>query len=89
MLTMQDHIKRVAAMSRRCSHGKTFDEPCIDCKLVLAREGLAWATQSVERYSAQIAELEAEKEALTIRGAEENDANDFWARGEHMPGVTR
>ena len=28
-------------------------------------------------------------EALTIRSDEPNDANDFYARGEHMPGVTR
>lgn len=83
MLPMQCHIKRIATMSRRCSHGKTFEEPCIDCKLVLAREALAWATQGVELYSAKIAQLEAEKQS------EENDANDFWARGEHMPGVTR
>jgi hypothetical protein len=44
-----------------CSHGKTFAEPCIECKLVSAREGLAWATQSVDRYSKLIAELEVEK----------------------------
>jgi len=40
-----------------CGHGKTFNEPCTECQLVLAREGLAWALQSVEKYSKFIAEL--------------------------------
>jgi len=40
-----------------CGHGKTFKEPCTECQLVLAREGLAWALQSVEKYSKFIAEL--------------------------------
>jgi hypothetical protein len=61
VLALQNHIERIATMSRGCGHGKTFAEPCIDCQLVLAREGLAWATQSVDRYSKLIAELEVEK----------------------------
>lgn len=45
-----------------CSHGKTFKEPCIECQLVLAREGLAWAQQSVAKYSKFIAEFEPERQ---------------------------
>jgi hypothetical protein len=60
VLALQNHIEGIATM-KGCSHGKTFAEPCIECKLVSAREGLAWATQSVDRYSKLIAELEVEK----------------------------
>jgi hypothetical protein len=60
VLALQNNFERIAAMSRGCSHGKTLAEPCIDCKLVLAREGLAWAQQGVERYSKLIAEMEGE-----------------------------
>lgn len=45
-------------MNSGCSHGKTFKEPCTECQLVLAREGLAWALQSVDKYSKLIADLE-------------------------------
>jgi len=44
-----------------CSHGKTFEERCIECELVSAREGLRWAKESVEKYSERIAKLEAER----------------------------
>jgi len=47
-----------------CSHGKTFDERCIDCELVLAREGLRWSQEGVERYTQQIARLETEKRVI-------------------------
>ncbi|WP_448043779.1 hypothetical protein [Bradyrhizobium liaoningense] len=43
-----------------CGHGKTFKEPCIECQLVLAREGLAWAIKRVEKYSKFIADLAPE-----------------------------
>jgi len=42
-----------------CGHGKLFTEPCIECQLISAREGLKWAQENVERYSCRIAELEA------------------------------
>lgn len=45
-----------------CGHGKTFDERCIDCELVLAREGERWAQESLIRYRAKIAKLEQERE---------------------------
>lgn len=44
-----------------CGHGKLFSERCIECALISAREGLKWATENVDRYSKQIAELEKEK----------------------------
>lgn len=48
-----------------CSHGKTFDEPCVECELVLCREGLKISEQRAARYRARIAELNAlgEKES--------------------------
>ena len=50
-------------MTRKgCSHGKTFDERCIDCELVLAREGERWAQESLVLYRTKIAKLEQEKE---------------------------
>jgi hypothetical protein len=138
VFALQNDIERIAAM-KGCSHGKTFAEPCIECKLVSAREGLAWAQQGVERYSKLIEELEStlglaearesseidrmrrkmteihdisqdqnmaaweklDNIAATASSAlgiwhqreapaeEHNEVNDFYARGEHMPGVTR
>lgn len=51
------------ALLSGCGHGKTFKEPCTECHLVLAREGLAWALQSVEKYSKFIAELAPEPQS--------------------------
>lgn len=49
-------------MTRKgCGHGKTFDERCIECELVLAREGERWAKESLALYRAKIAKLEQEK----------------------------
>jgi hypothetical protein len=45
-------------MFNGCGHGKTFKEPCAECQLVLAREGLAWAQNSVEKYRKLVADLE-------------------------------
>lgn len=56
-----------------CSHGKTFDERCIDCELVLAREGLRWSQEGVERYTQQIARLEAEKCANITQTGQDKD----------------
>jgi hypothetical protein len=40
-----------------CSHGKTFDERCIGCELVLAREALASARNNVNRYEQALRSL--------------------------------
>ncbi len=44
---------------KSCSHGKTFDEPCSECELVLCREGLAAAEGRAAQYRERIAELTA------------------------------
>ena len=49
-----------------CGHGKTFEERCIECELVSAREGLRWAKESVEKYSERIVKLEVERGASVL-----------------------
>lgn len=39
-----------------CGHGKTWNEPCIECSLHWYREGLAAAERRVAEYKARIAE---------------------------------
>lgn len=53
-------------LMKGCSHGRTFEEPCVECKLVSAREGLAWAEQNTKKYSKLIAELEAELATYSV-----------------------
>lgn len=48
-------------MPKGCDHAKAFKERCIECEIVSAREGLAWAQDSFCQYSKLIAKLEAEK----------------------------
>lgn len=52
---------------KTCSHGKTFDERCIGCEIVLAREGERWAGENWAKYRDLVARLTAEQDAL-IRG---------------------
>jgi hypothetical protein len=52
----------LSSIPRRCGHAKSFTDRCIDCELVSAREGLAWAKDGVEKYSKLIAKLEAEQQ---------------------------
>lgn len=54
-----------------CSHGKTFSQRCVECDLLLAREGERWALADVAKYRARIALLESE---LASHNAEK--AND-------------
>ncbi|MCK1281499.1 hypothetical protein IVB46_40405, partial [Bradyrhizobium sp. 61] len=46
-------------LKKGCGHGRPFKQRCIDCELVSAREGLAWAKEGVEKYSKLIVKLEA------------------------------
>lgn len=62
-----------------CSHGKTFKEPCTECQLVLAREGLAWALQSVEKYSKLIAELATDLSAPWV------EHGTGWTKVHNLP----
>ena len=50
------------ATPKSCGHSKSFSERCIECELVLAREGLAWAKDNLNTYSKLIIKLEAERE---------------------------
>jgi len=54
LMAHYDHFKQ-------CGHGKRYDERCVECEIVSAREGLAWAKIDVERYEARLAQLEIEK----------------------------
>lgn len=45
-----------------CGHGRPFKQRCIDCELMSAREGLAWAKDDVEKYSKLIVKLETEQQ---------------------------
>lgn len=47
---------------RGCSHGKTFDEPCCECELLLLREGIEFAQARLARAQKRIAEIEASKQ---------------------------
>jgi hypothetical protein len=44
-----------------CGHAKSFSTRCIECELISAREGLAWAKDSFAQYSKLVAKLEAEQ----------------------------
>lgn len=44
-----------------CGHARPFAARCIECELISAREGLAWAKDSFDKHSKLIAKLEAEK----------------------------
>jgi hypothetical protein len=46
---------------RICGHARPFAVRCIECELVSAREGLAWAKDSFDKYSKLVAKLEAEQ----------------------------
>lgn len=46
---------------RGCSHGKTFDEPCHECELILLREGIEHAQERIAKWHRRIAEIEALK----------------------------
>jgi hypothetical protein len=48
-------------MPKECGHAKSFKDRCIECELVSAREGLAWAKDNLNQYSKLIEKLEAEK----------------------------
>lgn len=62
-----------------CGHGKTFQEPCTECQLVLAREGLSCALQSVEKYSKLIAELTPDRAAPWV------ELGTGWAKVHNLP----
>ena len=44
-----------------CGHARPFSTRCIECELISAREGLAWAKDSFDKNSKLVAKLEAEK----------------------------
>jgi hypothetical protein len=43
-----------------CGHNKSFKERCIECELVLVREGLAWSERKASEYRDAVVRLEAE-----------------------------
>lgn len=44
-----------------CGHARLFAARCIECELISAREGLAWAKEGIDKYSKLVAKLEAEQ----------------------------
>ena len=49
-----------------CGHDKSFKERCIECELVLVREGLAWSEQKAGEYREAVSRLEAELASLSL-----------------------
>ena len=64
-----------------CGHAKLFSTRCVDCELISAREGLAWAKDSFDKYSKLVVKLEAEKK-LSEQAAIEDLADRLDERGE-------
>jgi len=58
----------VETVPKQCGHAKTFAVRCIECELVSAREGLAWARDNVNLYGKLIVKLEAEQQMLSRHG---------------------
>jgi hypothetical protein len=44
-----------------CGHAKPFSSRCIECELMSAREGLAWAKDNLDKYGKLVVKLEAEQ----------------------------
>lgn len=43
---------------RGCSHGRTFDEKCYECELLLLREGIEYAERRIANMRKRIIEIE-------------------------------
>lgn len=72
-------------MEKTCGHARSFKERCVECELILAREGLAFAQQKIEKYSKLIAELEPESQPM---GAPWVEYGAGWAKVHFRREVT-
>lgn len=52
-------IRRDVPLSEQCSHGKTWDEFCRDCRIVSLQESLKWMEPQVRRDRAELEQLQS------------------------------
>lgn len=56
--------KTITPWAPECGHKRLFKTRCIDCELIMAREAVAHAKDSLDKYSKLVVKLEAEQRML-------------------------
>ena len=60
-------IRNDIPLADQCSHGKTWNEPCIDCEIVSMTEWLRTMEPRIQRDRATLDRLLAERASLNGR----------------------